>query len=321
MNILITGASGFIGNALLHRLAKEGHTVIGLYHSHQPKDEKIKNAQFIKADITNTSFIKSFDHTIDVIYHCAAYVKDYGPKDLFYKINVEGTKQITKLAKRCNVKKFIYISHIPYEKKNTQNYYAHTKSLAEEYLLNKHKIESFPVVIIRPGSVFGPGASTWVVRPLQSIATNKIALVDHGNGVFLHTYIENLIDALIAVLSADDIFGEYIEITDGGPKITWNTYFNDLAAMIGKKPITRNLSKRTAKLISYMMMGSYRLFKIKPWVTPQAVEIFTNQQEISIQKATNLLHYQPQVSYQQAIQEIKTWVEQNKESILSDASK
>ena len=93
MKCLVTGAGGFIGGSLVKRLVNEGHDVKALIHKTKPKDFT-KKAEYIQGDITDFSSIKSIFKDIDVVFHCAAYVKDYGPKKYFYKINVEGTKNV-----------------------------------------------------------------------------------------------------------------------------------------------------------------------------------------------------------------------------------
>lgn len=308
MKCFVTGAVGFIGNALAKRLVEEGYEVKCLVHTTKPQ-KKMENVEYVKGDVTSTETLKKLLNDVDVVYHCAAYVKDYGPKNIFYKINVDGTKNLVKASQKNNIKKFVFLSHIQYESNRNVGYYSKTKALAEQYLIKKHRQTGFPVVIIRPGNVYGPGATTWVLRPLQSIQKNKISLIDNGSGIFLHTYIENLVDVLIAVINNPHVTGEVIETTDGDHSVTWGQYLNDLAAIAGRPPIKRNMSKSTALVIGRIMMLLHHLFKIEPWVTPPAVHIFSNKRHISIEKAEKLLNYKPRVDYKTGIKHVKTWLE------------
>lgn len=316
MNCLVTGASGFIGNALVNRLCNEHHKVIGLIHHHIPS-EKHPNVTYITDDIVHPGdALKQSCKNVDVVFHCAAYVKDYGPKKWFYEINVEGTKNLLDLCNQ-SINRFIYLSHIPYEKVTASNYYNKTKTIAESMVIQHYKNNGFPATIIRPGNVYGPAATTWVFRPLESIMNDRIALIDHGSGIFLHTYIDNLLDALIAAATKDNINGKCIDITDGDYSITWGRYLNDLAKMVQKGPIERNLSKRTALFVGKLMIFFHRIFRITPWVTPQAVLTFTNNKTVSIKEAERLLDYNPKVDYEQGIKNVKVWVDQNKKLIMN----
>jgi nucleoside-diphosphate-sugar epimerase len=307
MKCLVTGAAGFIGSSLVRRLVSEGHDVRGIVHHTQPTYFD-KRVEYISGDITDKAFLQPVMDQVDVVFHCAAVVKDYGPKNVFNRINVEGTKTLIAVSEASLVKKFIFLSHIRYESGKNKGYYHETKAIAEQCLMEKYTHDQFPVVIIRPGNVYGPGATTWVLRPLQAIQKNRIALIDKGTGIFLHTYIENLLDALVVTLQEPRAVGEIIDITDGDNKTTWGDYLNALAKMTGKPPIKKNLSKRTALVVGKLMMVGYTLFKIEPWVTPVAVEIFANQNTVSLEKAKTLLKYEPMVDFTKGLEHVERWL-------------
>ncbi|MBE3136890.1 MAG: NAD(P)-dependent oxidoreductase [Thermoplasmata archaeon] len=307
MKCLVTGAAGFIGSALVRRLVSEDHDVRGVIHHTQPTYFN-KRVEYISGDITDPEFLKPVMDQVDVVFHCAAFVKDYGPKSVFNQINVEGTKNLIAASEASSVKKFIFLSHIKYESGKNIGYYHETKAIAEQSLMERYTHDHFPVVIIRPGNVYGPGATTWVLRPLQAIQKNRIALIDKGTGIFLHTYIENLLDALVVALQEPRAVGEIIDITDGDNTTTWGNYLNALSKMTGKPPIKKNMSKRTALVVSKLMMVGYTLFKIEPWVTPIAVEIFTNQNTVSIEKAKALLGYEPMVDFTEGLKHVERWL-------------
>jgi nucleoside-diphosphate-sugar epimerase len=307
MRYLVTGAAGFIGGALVRRLISEGHEVDGVIHRTQPTFFH-PHLRYVAGDIADSAFLFSVLSQVDVVYHCAAVVNDYGPKKDFYRINVDGTKHLVTACTEHSVKRFVFLSHIQSKVLTRNVEYRATKKEAEAFLLEKYRHEQFPVVIIRPGNVYGPGASTWVLRPVQAIQKNRIALIDGGNGIFLHTYIENLLDALTAAAEAPRAIGETIDVTDGDNTTTWGEYLNTIAQMLHKPPIQRNLSKRTAMFISRLMMIRYKLFRIEPWVTPMAVEIFTNHQPVSIEKAQEILTYIPKIDYTEGMHQVEHWL-------------
>ena len=311
MRYLVTGAAGFIGGALVRRLVSEDHQVRGILHHTQPTFFHT-NVEYITGDITDKEFLTSVLDKVDVVFHCAALVKDYGPKEKFYQINIEGTKNLVTACEERPVKRFVFLSHIRYDSESRGAVYRATKKEAEEYLLEKHAQTQFPLVIIRPGNVYGPGATTWVLRPLQAIQKNRIALIDGGRGIFLHTYIENLIDALLAAADKPHAIGEIIDITDGENTTTWGEYLNALAHMAQKPPIRKNLSKRTALFTSKLMMIMYKLLRIEPWVTPMAVEVFTNNKIVSIEKAKDILGYTPKIDFREGLEYVENWLKTNR---------
>lgn len=307
MKCLVTGAAGFIGSALIQRLILEDHNIKGLYHTKKPRQQST-NVTYIKGDITDKNSLKGIIKDVDIIFHCAGIVNDYSSKDEYYNVHVNGTRNLIEECKTNSCKRFIYLSHIPYESNRKKHPYQKTKSLAESLLLSEHKKNSFPSIIIRPGNVYGPNASTWVIRPLQAIKKNRIALINKGTGIFLHTYIDNLIDALILTMKKDDIEGEIFEITDGDNTITWGKYLNDLSHIIGKGSINRSIPKPFALFLGKTMLFFYSITGIKPMITPSAVEIFSNSQTVSINKAQKVLNYNPKINYSQGMDNICRWV-------------
>jgi len=115
MKCLVTGSTGYIGSNLTKRLITEGHQVIGLTHKSKPILKQGKNLTYIQADITDSKSLNKAlsNKNIDVVFHCAAYVKDYGKKNDFYQINYYGTKNLVAITKELGVSRFIYIGRIP----------------------------------------------------------------------------------------------------------------------------------------------------------------------------------------------------------------
>jgi nucleoside-diphosphate-sugar epimerase len=309
MRCLVTGAAGFIGTALCKRLIHEGHQVNALLHQHKPVFTHNK-ITYIWGDITNQETLHPAVEDVDIIFHCAALVQDYGPKKLFFQVNYEGTKNLVTVCMNHKIKRFIFLSTISSESTGHLAYYSLTKTLAEQYLLDQYKQQGFPMVIVRPGNVYGPHAATWILRPLRAIQKNRIVLVDGGNGICHHTYIDNLLDALISTIDAPQALGEKIDITDRENDTTWGTYLNVLARIAGKPPITKHISKNTAFFIGYILMASYFLFKRKPLVTPLAVKIFTNKNIVSLEKAQQILNYQPNITFDEGMKYVETWLKQ-----------
>ncbi len=307
MKCFVTGSAGYIGNALTERLVSEGHAVTGLVH-HSILKQPLKNVTYIKGDITKKDSFLPYIEDVDIVFHCAAYVKDYGPRKIFNDVNIKGTHQLVDALKDSDLKQFLFFSHLAYESSSPNSLYSQSKQIAENFLQQIYKETGFPVTIIHPGNVFGPGKTTWVIRPVEAICKKRLLFIDNGNGVFLHTYIENLLDALLLCINEPKTIGKIILITDGDNNITWQTYFNDLAVILGNKPITKSISKRSARLIGRLMMTLFPLFGVNPWITPLAVDILTNTKTYTLTETQELINYTPKISYQEAMKQIGMWI-------------
>ncbi|THK43284.1 SDR family oxidoreductase [Methylophaga sp. SB9B] len=178
MRIFVTGATGFVGKALVTQFVAEGHHVVAAVREYSKvlptKVEQKRVGDFGFLSESNT-IINVLDN-IDMVIHTAARVhimKDSSadPIEEFRKINVYATVELAQQAARAGVKRFIYLSSIKVNGESTDNRqpfsetddpapedaYGQSKLEAEKLLLDLAKTTSMEVVIIRPPLIYGPG--------------------------------------------------------------------------------------------------------------------------------------------------------------------
>ncbi len=165
MKILLTGGTGFVGSHTAQELTGRGHEVHALVRN-PSKAEFLKNlgVHLIQGDLAGLESCQEKWPVFDAVIHIAGLIKAKCIKD-FYSVNVEGTRFLLEKIKTQRLKKFIFISSIAARgpNKNRQDdegigpvcHYGKSKLEAEEVVLN-YRI-SFPVVLVRPPVVYGPG--------------------------------------------------------------------------------------------------------------------------------------------------------------------
>jgi len=129
-------------------------------------------------------------------------------------VHVQGTKNILEASQKHNIKKFIYCStagvtgpaaHLPQDESlpyNPSNIYEVTKAEAEKSVLQYHRENGLPVIVIRPEFVYGPG-DMHTLGYLKTVRKRMFILIDGGKA-FLHpTYIDDLTHGSCFVLTAD----------------------------------------------------------------------------------------------------------------------
>ncbi len=194
MKILVTGASGYIGNKLAHVLAGNGNKVHALIRS--DKAEKLlqhPNITIFKGDIMDKESLINAVKGCKQVYHTAGYVKLWAKNpDVFYEQNVGGTNNVLEAALKGGVNKFVYTSscgvwgpcndHILIEND------PRTSSFDSDYDLSKYLAEKSVreycnkglfTVIVNPPRVYGPGL------PRQSSAINRFILLLLNNKISL----------------------------------------------------------------------------------------------------------------------------------------
>ena len=176
MKYLVTGGAGFIGSHITKELVKQGNTVTVIDNLNTGKEENLISVRdkisFVNSSILDNKVLEKITKDIDGVFHQAALasVQDSFSKPKEYQnVNVNGTENILKLAKKNNFK-VVYASsssvygnpeRIPIKEsdnKNPINPYAETK-LKKEQLAIKYSNMGVEVIGLRYFNVFGKGQS------------------------------------------------------------------------------------------------------------------------------------------------------------------
>jgi nucleoside-diphosphate-sugar epimerase len=189
MNVLITGASGFIGTYIVKELKDQGHHLIAITRK---KDYSIPGTKTYQGDITDPlSLEEAFSKPLDAVIHNAAYANDYGKDPRYYNFNVKGTQNIADLCKKHHIPHLLYTSTagiygfpnntIPIKEsdgptRKAFNAYGKTKIQSEELLKS---YTGFKKTIFRPPMVFGAGGKPSLIL-LQRIQQGKMAYIGRG---------------------------------------------------------------------------------------------------------------------------------------------
>ena len=133
MNCLVTGASGFIGSALVKRLIQDGHHVRAVLHTNPPRHQD-SQVEYVNADLTEPTSLSPLLYDIDIIFHCAALVNDFGSQKEILNVNLKGTQHGVKM---CNskIQRFIFQRHLHNPSTKKIKGYSYSKALAEHFLL------------------------------------------------------------------------------------------------------------------------------------------------------------------------------------------
>lgn len=208
--VLITGGAGFIGGHLLKALVRDGNNVRCLVNN-KNDIAHIENlgAKAVPGDLMDKASLIAAVKNVNTVYHLAANVRPhktfFGYSELpsFYnKVNVEGTKNLADACLKSTVERFINFSSIAAAglgiglSENSPcdpiTNYGKSKLEAEKYLLELHTKKQFPVIIIRPGQIYGPG--NFPMLTLFRFVKHGI-LPSFGKGLnkLPFCYVENLI--------------------------------------------------------------------------------------------------------------------------------
>ncbi len=231
MRYIVTGGAGFIGSSIVKKLVARGDDVTVIDNLNTGKEENLKSVidkiTFLKDSILNRELLEKQSQNIDGIFHQAALasVQDsFSKPDEYHDVNVNGTENILKLAKK-NDFRVVYASsssvygspeRIPIkesDKKNPINPYAETK-LKKEQLAIKYSEMGVKVIGLRYFNVFGKGQSkeyAGVLKLFLERIRDKLPPKINGDGTQFRdfVYVEDVADANIMSMDSDINHGFY----------------------------------------------------------------------------------------------------------------
>lgn len=246
MNILVTGANGFVGRALCHHIAQQGLNPYGLLRKEQ-KDLNIKK-QFLVEDFLTHSDWGTILEGMDGVIHTAGLAHTKGhPDKAYYDINTEMTKKLALECVKAGVKRFVYISsthvHVsssstsiltPQSPLNPKTAYGKSKLLAEKTLRDIEKTLGLEVVIVRPPLVYGPHVGGNMLTILKAIQKNMLFPFAQTQNKRSMIFIKNLADALVLCATHPKASGHTFFVSDDHP-LSIKELIQGLAKGMGKK--------------------------------------------------------------------------------------
>ncbi|NIN92911.1 NAD-dependent epimerase/dehydratase family protein [bacterium] len=326
MRAFITGINGFIGSNLATRLIAEGQEVSGLVRktSNLSFLERLK-LELFSGDLSDKALLDEATQGVDIVYHVAGRASDWGPIELFRKVNVEGTKNLMESSLRSAVKRFVFISSAAVHgfrgfrdatedspKTATIFPYCITKKEAEDLVNRYHRERGLPTLIIRPGNVFGPRDRVTFVKMAELIEKGQMVYINGGRPLTCPTYVGNLLDAILLAVNRKDTVGETFIITDG-LKITWKEYMNKIAEKLGARRPLISVPYPIAYSAAAVCEAILELFRSKtpPIITRYRIANVGKDYHFNIEKARTKLGYQPRVSLDEAMERTVEWYKSN----------
>ncbi len=320
-NILVTGANGFIGSNLVKRLVENGNTVTSMVRKTSDLTflERI-DTQIIYGDINDTVSLEKAVQGIDKVYHVAGLAADWGPYEIFEKINLQGTKNIANIAYKNNIKKLIYISTVAFhgfgktnmteESEVSKNLipYSKTKYLAEKWLWKFSNETGMPVTAVRPGNVYGINDRTFISKYIDALLQGKFMEVNKGKSKTCPVYIENLIDIITLTGNEEKANGQAFIATDG-LDIDWHTFNTKLADALKIKLPKASIPYSIAMPVARIYYGIHKTLGIKsePFLTPYRINNGGKDYHFSIQKLNKYFDYKPKIDIDEAMHRTVKW--------------
>ncbi len=323
--VLITGGNGFIGSNLVRRIVELGEwkaRVLVLKGTPEnfldPVREQI---EIVYGDITQPDTLPPAVHGCAIVFHLAALVTDWGPREKFLKVIFEGSKNMCDAAIAAGVKRFVQMSSLAVHaflgyknadettpRHNAKFYYGQAKNLAEDYLEEVFKAGKIETIVIRPAwTIFGENDFTTMYQVLENIKTGRFGSINKGRALCTHVYVQNLVDGLIHVAKHPKAAGETFIISD--KTTTWQEFTDLLAAGMGVKTPTMSTPYGVIAPIVWIWEHLWRLFRVKtpPLLTMYRIGIQRRDIDFSPAKIRDKFGFHPRYTFEDGLQRTLAW--------------
>lgn len=304
---LVTGAGGFIGSHLVRRLVDARCEVIAADLA--PPPTLPGGVTFARCDLRDRASLRRAVHGAGVTHavHLAARVGDWGPREDFEALNIDGTRAVLEALTDAGVGRVVHVSSIAAMGLDAGaradesvgpvaegDVYSETKA-AGERVAREFQSRGAPVVVVRPGDVYGVGSTPWVLRPIRMLRQRMLFLVDGGRGRFAHVHVDNLVEGMLLALSSPAAAGETFVMTDGDDGVSMGEYFGRLADVVGAPPPRLSLPRGVALAVAGVTERAATRWRFTPPFTRAAVGFMLRRGGFSNEKARRVLGWAPRV--------------------------
>ncbi|BDF95558.1 SDR family oxidoreductase [Pseudoalteromonas sp. KAN5] len=302
-NILLTGATGFVGKNLFITLNNNFN--VALVFRSSTEYFECANRKYKVSDFSaETDFTRCLNE-IDCVIHLAARAHIQGKKsetalDEFRKSNVFATLKLAEQAAKSGVKRFIFISSIGVNgvSNSTPFIYSDDPNPTEDYAVSKYEAEiglkkitkktGMEVVIIRPPLVYGKGAPGNVGTLLQVAEKNLPLPLGLINNQRSFVAIDNLVDLIVTCIDHPDAANQTFLVSDD-ETISTSNLLKKLTLAAGKQP--------------WLLPVPVSLLKLAASVFGKkaAVERFSSSLTVDIEHTKKTLNWKPPITLDEGI--------------------
>lgn len=286
--ILITGATGYVGQNLVSKLSKDQRVRCFVTIEKSVGD----NVDFVRGDLSDINSLEEATRGISSVVHLAAVIKSRRREE-FVKVNVEGTKNLLSACIKNKVKRFIYISSYDVILRN-KNDYAFSKIQAEDIVKNS----GLDYIIIRPTVIYGRGDKRNLGMLFGLIKKYSFApVIGSGNYKLQPVYVEDVVEAIVKCLEIKKAKKTYFV---GGPEaLTFNEVVNKTSEVLSKRAVKLHIPLPIIKLF----LKSYEKVFRNPFMTYNELLSTIEDKTCDISETEKELGFRP-ISFEEGLKKV-----------------
>ncbi|MET4726644.1 nucleoside-diphosphate-sugar epimerase [Lysobacter enzymogenes] len=319
--IVVTGATGFLGGALVRHLAATRpwqQTVALGRDAGRGRALQAQGIEFHALDLTDEAAVHRVLRGADTVVHCAALSSPWGRREAFVAANLTATEHVVAACIARQVRRLVHIStpgiyHDGAPHRGIRedqplparpvNDYAATKLAAERVVFERCAAGGVSALALRPRAIFGPGDSAILPRLAQTLRAGRLRRIG-GEGCLVDlSYIDNVVDACVLAMDASwRLGGRVYNISNGEPVAIWSV-IDRLADALSLPRPRKRVPKPLALALASAVEAFHRRFRpdVEPALLRYGVELLSVDMTLDISRARDELGYRPRVNMDDAL--------------------
>jgi len=281
MKYFVTGATGFVGGALVRKLREQGHDVQACVRTlEKAKDLRATGVKLFVGDVTDRESMREAMQGVDGVFHVAGWYK-IGVQDKrdAERVNVKGTRNVLELMQELSIPKGVYTSTLAVNSDTHGNVvdesyhfsgkhlseYDRTKAAAHD-IAREFIAEGLPLVIVMPGLIYGPGDASALRDSIVSFLKGQLPAIPDQTA-FCWADVDDIVQGHILAMERGKTGEAYII---AGERFTFVEVFK-LASQITGKPMPKTISHRFFQVLSKLVQPFDRI--MPPTYTSEGLRV------------------------------------------------
>lgn len=323
MKALVTGATGFIGSHLVETLLERGCDVRALVRSKSGAPFLNKEGvEQVVGELGDAASLARAASGVEVVFHAAALVGEWGTAREFHEVNVLGTENVIAACEKSGVARLVAVSSSSvhgYRDINGNNedapmkkdgiLYGDSKVDAEKAVWAAHEAGRVRAAAVRPVMVWGPRDRAFFTKVLLALKSRMFSYVGGGRKVIGLSHVRNVCDVLYRAAVMDAAAGRAFLVTDGC-KTTMRDIVEALSREFGVPKPLLNLPVPAARAIGAVSEGAARAMHAKkaPLMTRMGMGVMSCNMYFDISNARQVLDYAPEYGFPGSLPQYAEWV-------------
>ncbi|MFP6701496.1 MAG: NAD-dependent epimerase/dehydratase family protein [Planctomycetaceae bacterium] len=322
--VLVTGATGMVGSHVAERTVGMGIATRVVVRRPDAAAWLVDlGVEVVEGDMTDGESLSRALEGVTVVVHCAAKVGDWGPVEDYREVNVGGLETLIDAACATGLlKRFVHISSLGvYEARDHHGTdeteppcrtgidgYTLTKVESEDLAVSRFDSDTFPLVVLRPGFVYGSRDRNVLPRLVESLESGKFKFLGSGEQLLNNIYISNLVDAVFLAIDRDDVLGKIFNLTDER-LVSRREFMTTIAREAGLPEPTKSVPLGVAKVLARVMESTWRLLgkQEAPLLSAARIKFLGLNLDFDSGRARRELGYEPVVGFSEGMAMTMEW--------------